>query len=111
MTDGNTQAIAQYLDERDEWDALQEVTVELEQAEARIEELEARLARAVEVLDRIDEVVLVRLRSSRETCVEMRLLLDADRGTDHLTDVEMEDWQSLVLDIAALDRVIDYYGG
>ena len=47
MTDGNTQAIAQYLDERDEWDALQEVTVELEQAEARIEELEAKLAKAV----------------------------------------------------------------
>ena len=43
MTDGNTQAIAQYLDERDEWDALQEVTAELEQAEARIEELEAEL--------------------------------------------------------------------
>ena len=44
MTDGNTQAIAKYLDEREEWDALQEVTVELEQAEARIEELEAELA-------------------------------------------------------------------
>jgi septal ring factor EnvC (AmiA/AmiB activator) len=50
MTDGNTQAIAKYLDEREEWDALQEVTVELEQAEsdnilliARIEELEAEL--------------------------------------------------------------------
>ena len=43
MTDGNTQAIAQYLDERDEWDALQEVTAELELAEARIEELEATL--------------------------------------------------------------------
>ena len=63
---------------------------------------------AVEVMN---EVVLATLRSSRETCVEMRLLLDADRGTDHLTDIQMEDWQSLVLDIAALDRVIDYYGG
>jgi chromosome segregation ATPase len=50
MTDGNTQAIAQYLDEREDWDALQEVTVELEQAEARIEELEAKLAKAVEAL-------------------------------------------------------------
>jgi len=46
MTDGNTQAIAKYLDEREEWDALQEVTVELEQAEARIEELEKELAGA-----------------------------------------------------------------
>jgi BMFP domain-containing protein YqiC len=47
--------IAQYLDERDEWDALQEVAVELEQAEsdnilliARIEELEAELAKATD---------------------------------------------------------------
>jgi len=63
---------------------------------------------AVEIMN---EVVLATLRSSRETCAEMRLRLDGDRGTDHLTDTQMEDWQSLVLDIAALDRVIDYYGG
>ena len=43
MADGNTYAINQYLDEREDWDALQEVTAELEQAEARIEELEAKL--------------------------------------------------------------------
>jgi len=46
MTDGNTYAIDKYLDEREDWDALQEVTAELEQAEARIEELEAKLAKA-----------------------------------------------------------------
>ena len=46
MTDGNTHAIAQHLDEREDWDALQEVTAALEQAEARIEELEAKLAKA-----------------------------------------------------------------
>ena len=40
MTDGNTHAINQHLNYREDWDALQEVTVELEQAEARIEELE-----------------------------------------------------------------------
>ena len=51
MTDGNTHAIAQHLDEREDWDALQEVTAELEQAEARIEELEAKLAKAVEALE------------------------------------------------------------
>ena len=58
MTDGNSQAIAQYLDERDEWDALQEVTVELEQAEsdnilllARIEELEAKLDKAMKLIE------------------------------------------------------------
>ena len=43
MTDGNTHAIAQHLDEREDWDALQEVTVELEQAEAKVEELETKL--------------------------------------------------------------------
>jgi hypothetical protein len=63
---------------------------------------------AVEIMN---EVVLTALKSSRETCIEMRELLDANRGVDHLTDAEMEDWTSLVLDIAALDRVIDYYGG
>ena len=47
MTDGNTYAINKHLDEREDYDALQEVTAELEQAEAdnimligRIEELE-----------------------------------------------------------------------
>ena len=43
MTDGNTYAINKHLDEREDYDALQEVTAELEQAEARIEELEAKL--------------------------------------------------------------------
>jgi hypothetical protein len=63
---------------------------------------------AVEIMN---EVVLATLKRSRDTCAEMRLLLDGDRGTDHLTDLQMEDWTSLVQDIAALDRVIDYYGG
>ena len=47
MTDGNTYVINKYLNELEDWDALQEVTAELEQAEARIEELEAKLAKAV----------------------------------------------------------------
>ena len=63
---------------------------------------------AVEIMN---EVVLATLNSSRETCIEMRELLDANRSVDHLTDAEMEDWKTIVLDIAALDRVIDYYGG
>jgi septal ring factor EnvC (AmiA/AmiB activator) len=57
MTDGNTYAINKHLDEREDYDALQEVTAELEQAEARIEELsncvavlEAKLAKAFEAL-------------------------------------------------------------
>lgn len=50
MTDGNTYAINKHLDEREDYDALQEVTAELDQAEARIEELEGKLAKAVEAL-------------------------------------------------------------
>ncbi len=46
MTDGNTYEISKHLDEREDYDALQEVTAELEQLEARIEELEAKLAEA-----------------------------------------------------------------
>ena len=56
MTDGNTHAIAQHLDEREDWDALQEVTAELEQAEAKIVELEAKLAKAVEELEDMQKV-------------------------------------------------------
>ncbi len=48
MTDGNTYAINKHLDEREDYDALQEVTAELDQAEARIEELEGKLAKARE---------------------------------------------------------------
>ena len=43
MTDGNTYAINKHLNDQEDYDALQEVTAELEQAEARIEELEATL--------------------------------------------------------------------
>jgi len=47
MTDGNTYAINKHLNDNEDWDALQEVTTELEQAEARIEELEGKLVKAV----------------------------------------------------------------
>jgi hypothetical protein len=64
---------------------------------------------AVEIMN---EVVLATLKSSRETCIEMRELLEAKR--DHKgswSTPEAEDWKTILLDIAALDRVIDYYGG
>jgi ferritin-like protein len=50
MTDGNTYAINKHLNDQEDWDALQEVTAELEQAEARIEELEGKLAKALEFI-------------------------------------------------------------
>jgi hypothetical protein len=65
MTDGNTYAINKHLDEREDYDALQEVTAELERAEAENEkcydawldaqaeiiELEAKLTKAVGTLE------------------------------------------------------------
>ena len=50
MIDGNTYAINKHLNDQEDYDALQEVTTELEQAEARIEELESKLAKAVEAI-------------------------------------------------------------
>ena len=58
MTDGNTYAINKHLDEREDYDALQEVTAELEQAEAKIVELETKLAKAVEALQSMPEAVV-----------------------------------------------------
>ena len=65
MTDGNTFAINKYLDEREDYDALQEVTAELEQAEARIEELEAKLAEAERALD-ISCVIIEKLMEDKD---------------------------------------------
>jgi hypothetical protein len=63
---------------------------------------------AVEIMN---EVVLATLKSSRETCIEMRERLEAKRDRRGLWSTpEAEDWETIVLDIAALDRVIDYYG-
>ena len=56
-TDGNTHAIAQHLDEREDWDALQEATAELEQAEALIEVLEAELEIALEGLKKSQQEI------------------------------------------------------
>ena len=56
MTDGNTYAINKHLNDQEDYDALQEVTAELEQAEARIEELEAENKRLNEQMDAIEEM-------------------------------------------------------
>jgi len=63
---------------------------------------------AVEIMN---EVVLATLISSMETLVAERERLDKIRETRGLKYHEEEDWECLVQDIAALDRVIDYYGG
>jgi hypothetical protein len=97
MTNGNTHAIAQHLDEREDWDALQEVTAELEQAEldntlliVRIEELEAKLAKAVEDLEwqanAINNSVTVNMKHNH------RILLD---GVYH--EGPLVDWVHKIL--------------
>jgi hypothetical protein len=63
---------------------------------------------AVELMDKI---AVATLQSSRDMCVEMREELDFKVATGNATEAQMKDWESLVQDIAALNRVIDYYGG
>lgn len=59
----------------------------------------------------INEIMWFTLKGSLETCVEMRQELDIIVSMGEATEVEMEDWERLAQDIAALERVIDYYGG
>ncbi len=63
---------------------------------------------AVELMDKM---AVATLQSSRDTCTELREELDFKVATGNATEAQMKDWESLVQDIAALNRVIDYYGG
>ena len=58
--------------------------------------------------DLLDVVVVERLKESRDICIEERERLDK---IDNREPHQEEDWQSLVQDIHALNRIIDYYGG
>ena len=58
--------------------------------------------------DLMDVVVVERLKESRGICIEQREQLDK---IDNRKPFQEEDWQSLVQDIHALDRIIEYYGG
>lgn len=60
--------------------------------------------------DLLDNIMALRLKESRDLFIKERERLDGDRGIDHLTDAEMKDWECLVQDIAALNRVLDIYG-
>lgn len=63
-------------------------------------------------LEIMSEVVMHTLQISRDTCVEMREQIEAKRDRKGLwSTAEEKDWESLVQDIAALNHVIDYYGG
>ena len=62
-------------------------------------------------LEVVNEIVWHALKGSRDTCIEMREELDLRVAAGTATAIQMKDWESLVQDIAALERVIDYYGG
>ena len=63
---------------------------------------------AVEIMN---ELVVATLASSRKMLVLERKRLDKIKESRGLYLHEEEDWEALVQDIVALDRVIDYYGG
>ena len=58
--------------------------------------------------DLLDAVVVERLKESRDICIEQRERLDKIKNREPHQE---EDWQELVQDILALNRVIKYYGG
>ena len=66
------------------------------------------LMKSHEMHDLLDAVVVERLKDSRNICIEERERLDKIK--DRKPHQE-EDWQDLVQDIHALDRIINYYGG
>jgi len=61
--------------------------------------------------DLLDHVVLGKLKSSLDSCIIERERLDNIKANRELLPHEEEDWKCAVLDIHALNRVIDYYGG
>ena len=61
--------------------------------------------------DLLDHVVLGKLKSSLDSCIIERERLDNIKKNRKLFDHEEADWECLVQDIHALNRVIDYYGG
>ena len=59
----------------------------------------------------LEYIVLGKLKSSCDHCIEERDRLNAVRIHREWRPHEAEDWAELVFDIQAFNRVIDYYGG
>ena len=66
------------------------------------------LMKSPAMYDLMDAVVVERLKESRDICIEERERLDK---IDNREPYQEEDWQELVQDIHALNRIIEYYGG
>ena len=56
----------------------------------------------------LNEIVIAALEDARNNCVEERERLDK---LEYKMPHQQEDWECLVQDIHALNRVIEYYGG
>ena len=61
--------------------------------------------------DLLDHIMLSKLKSSLDNCIIERQRLDKIKEDRGLYLHEEEDWECLVQDIHALNRVIDLYGG
>jgi len=62
------------------------------------------------VWEMVDYAVVLRLQMSRDMYIEERNRLTNIRNMRELKAHEDDDWNNLVLDIAALTRVMEIYG-
>ncbi len=60
--------------------------------------------------DLLENIMVLRLRESRDLFIKERERLDFTKTIRELKLHEEEDWEALVLDIAAINRVLDIYG-
>jgi len=60
--------------------------------------------------DLLDNIMVLRMKESRNAFIKERERLDNIKANRELNLGEEEDWESLVQDIAALNRVLDIYG-
>ena len=93
MTDGNTYAINKHLNDQEDWDALQEVTAELEQLEAEAKKyhdawLEAE-AQVVELEAQVEGCLAVIATERDEVLALRRKLAEAVQGLEDALEVGM----------------------
>lgn len=60
--------------------------------------------------DLLENIVVLKLKESRDLFIKERERLDFTKTVRELQLHEEEDWEALVVDIAALNRVLDIYG-
>ena len=60
--------------------------------------------------DLLENIVVLRLKESRDLFIKERERLDFVKTIRELKFHEEDDWEALVLDIAAINRVLDIYG-